>query len=70
MLIKLTLGGVVLVGGYSDANKHLDSIYKLTHSEEPARWVLMNQRLKVGRYSQTTFLIPDEITNCKETGIH
>ena len=70
MLMKLTLGGVVLVGGYSENNTHLDTIYRLTHYEVPAKWEQMSQRLKVGRYSQTTFLIPDKITDCKETGMY
>ena len=54
-------GGVVLIGGYKETS-WLDTLYQLSHAN--SEWVLMPQKLKNGRYYATTFLVPDEITNC------
>ena len=53
-------GGVVLIGGYNE--KHLNTLYQLSHANSD--WILMSQKLKIGRFGATTFLVPNEITNC------
>ena len=53
-------GGVVLIGGYNE--KHLNTLYQLSHAN--SEWILMSQKLKIGRFGATTFLVPNEITNC------
>ncbi len=57
-------GGVVLIGGYSEANPNLDTLYQLPHGGEDAVWTKMEQRLKSGRRLHTAFLVPDNIVDC------
>ncbi len=61
MLMKLTKGGVILIGGYTDTY-HLDSLYQL--SDIATEWKLMKQTLKIARSYHSAILIPDEVTNC------
>ena len=57
-------GGVVLVGGESDVEHYLDTLYRLPHREEGAKWIRMEQKLNTGRNSHVAFLVPDNITDC------
>jgi len=63
LLIKLTAGGVILIGGNSNSGEKINSIYHL--SDANAEWTEMTQKLKTGRSFANAFLVPDEITNCK-----
>ncbi len=65
-LVEDANGGVVLVGGDSGTGSSLNSIYRLTHFDKSAAWSLMTQKLTTGRYGHVAYLIPDEITDCKE----
>ena len=68
-LVEDRNGGIVLVGGDIGVGlRHQRNIYKLTHFESPAGWKLMKQQLAVGRLGHAAFLVPDEITDCKEPG--
>jgi hypothetical protein len=57
-------GGVVLIGGESEFEANLDTLYHLPHGGENAVWTKMEQKLKIGRYSHTAFLVPDNIVDC------
>ena len=61
ILIEYPGGGVILVGGDSDFSTE-NKIYYLEHAN--STWVEMPQKLKVGRESAISFLVPDEFTNC------
>jgi hypothetical protein len=57
-------GGVVLVGGQSSEVQRLDSLFRLPHGGAYAVWTKMEQKLKMGRYWHTAFLVPDNIVDC------
>ena len=59
-IVESPSGDVLLIGGNS-VNR-LNTIYKLSHAN--SEWILLPQKLKVGRSDATAFLVPDEITNC------
>ena len=56
-------GGVLLVGGYSDDDQYLSTIYHLAHARA-TEWQLLTQELRVGRHLLTAFMVPDEVANC------
>ena len=55
-------GGVILIGGDSEDESFLSTLYRLEDAE--SEWKEMNQKLKHGRDLLTAFLVPDDITNC------
>jgi hypothetical protein len=57
-------GGVVLIGGRSDSKTHLDTLYQLPHAGADAGWTKMEQKLKIGRFAHTAFLVPDDGVDC------
>ena len=60
-------GRVVLVGGaaaVSRTNVILDSLYYLSDGGAGAMWTKMDQKLKIGRFYHSAFLVHDNITNC------
>jgi hypothetical protein len=57
-------GGVVLVGGSSDYDEILDTLFQLPHGGEDAEWIELEQTLNVGRRSHVAFLVPDNIVDC------
>ena len=59
-MVQVPSGGVLLIGGQNEIL--LNTIYQL--SDVNSEWVLMPQKLKVGRSYATAFLVPNEITNC------
>ena len=59
-MIEDSSGGVVLIAGYNGT--YINTLYQLPNAN--SEWILMPQKLKVARYRQTAFLIPDEITSC------
>ncbi len=61
-LIEDSLGGVVLIGGYSAKDAYLDSLFRLDNAE--AQWEELPQKLSTGRHWHAAFLIPDYLTNC------
>ena len=61
-MVEDSFGGVILIGG-DNGTTFLDSLYQLSHAN--SEWLLMPQKLKVGRRYATSFLVPDEITLCK-----
>ncbi len=63
-LVEDQNGGVVLIGGYSPSVGTLDTLFQLPHGGQDAVWTKMEQKVKIGRYSHTAFLIPDNIVDC------
>jgi hypothetical protein len=57
-------GGVVLVGGESDADPFLDTLIQLPHGGADAEWIRMKQKLKLKRRNHVAFLVPDNIVDC------
>ena len=55
-------GGVILIGGDSEDESFLSTLYRLEDAE--SEWKEMNQKLKHGGDLLTAFLVPDDITNC------
>ena len=60
-MVEYSDGGVFYIGGYSEG-RVLDTIFYLAHGK--SEWVEMPQKLKIGTAWATSFLVPDEITNC------
>ena len=59
-MVEDSFGGILLIGGYNGT--YLDTIFQLRRAD--SEWILLPQKLKVGRYLPTAFLVPGEITNC------
>jgi hypothetical protein len=57
-------GGVVLVGGESDADPFLDTLFQLPHGGADAEWILMKQKLNLKRRNHVAFLVPDNVVDC------
>ncbi len=57
-------GGVVLIGGLTSDNDILDTLYQLPHGGQDAVWIEMEQKLNIGTYYHTAFLVPDNIVDC------
>ncbi len=57
-------GGVVLVGGHTQSESFLDTLFQLKHSD--GQWIELPQKLKTGRFNHNAMLVPDEITQCTE----
>jgi hypothetical protein len=57
-------GGVVLIGGKSSSVSNIDTLYHLPHVGQDAVWTKMEQKVKIGRYHHTAFLVPDNIVDC------
>ncbi len=57
-------GGVVLIGGGSSSYDTLDTLYQLPHGGQDAVWTKMEQKMKIGRYVHTAFMVPDNIVDC------
>jgi hypothetical protein len=57
-------GGVILIGGSSDFNSSMDTLFHLSHGGQDAVWTQMEQKLKIGREFHTGFLVPDNIVDC------
>ncbi len=62
-------GGVVLIGGTSSPGVKLDTLYQLSHRGQGAVWTKMEQKLKIGRYRHTAFLVPDNIVDCSSNSL-
>ncbi len=57
-------GGVILIGGSSDSVLNLATLYQLPHGGQDAVWTKMEQKMKMGRFHHTAFLVPDNIVDC------
>ena len=60
-------GGVVLVGGRTHVdgvNVSIDTLFRLSHAGDGARWVELAQKLKTKKGYLTAYLIPDELASC------
>jgi hypothetical protein len=57
-------GGVVLIGGDSSSAGTLGTLYQLPHGGQDAVWTKMEQKMKIGRYEHTAFLVPDNFVDC------
>jgi hypothetical protein len=58
-------GGIVLIGGDSSSSVgSLDTLYQLPHGGQDAVWTKMEQKMKIGRFDHTAFLVPDNIVDC------
>ena len=57
-------GGVILIGGASSSKSYSDSLYRLAHAGEGAKWVELPQKLSTGRYWHVAILVPDGLANC------
>jgi N-acetylneuraminic acid mutarotase len=58
-MVEVDNGGVALIGGGSDSELYLDTIFQLPHGGKNAGWTEMKQKLTTGRYGHTAFLVPD-----------
>jgi len=56
-------GGTFLLGGYSSADKYLDTIYQLKTAE--SQWTELDQKLKVARDYPTVVPIAEEVASCQ-----
>ena len=63
-MVEDSNGGVVLVGGDSDSEGYLDTLFQLSHGGEDAKWIEMEQKLKIARKGHVAFLVPDNIVDC------
>ena len=66
-LVEDQQGRVVLVGGgtvVNGTNVILDTLYYLSDGGVGSMWTKMDQKLKIGRYFHSAFLVHDNITNC------
>ena len=63
-LVEDQNGGVVLVGGYSDSENHLSTLRQLPHGGAEAEWSEMEQKLKIGKFWHSAFLVPDNVVDC------
>ena len=60
-MVEYSDGGVFYIGGLGGGRYHY-TIFYLAHGQ--AEWVEMPQKLKIATAWATSFLVPDEITNC------
>jgi hypothetical protein len=60
--IEDSLGGVILIGGRSETDLYVDSLFRLDNAG--AHWEKLPQKLSSGRQWHAAFLIPDHLTNC------
>ena len=65
-LVEDPAGGVILIGGETSRYVWHDTLFRLSHAGPDAMWFQMPQKLKNARTYLTSFLIPDEITNCTQ----
>ena len=63
-LIEDPTGGVILVGGQSENNSALQTLFRLPGAGDDAKWIEMPQKLKIGRNRLTSFLVPDDVASC------
>jgi hypothetical protein len=63
-LVEDPTGGVILVGGSSEDDNYLQTLFRLSDAGEESEWIEMPHKLKVGRYWHTFFLIPDDLASC------
>jgi hypothetical protein len=63
-MVEDPLGGVILIGGSSSTNSYLDTMYRLAHAGEGARWMELPQKLSIGRRQHSAIMIPDDVVNC------
>jgi hypothetical protein len=63
-LVEDPIGGVILVGGYSNNDSNLQTLFRLSDAGDDAEWVEMPQKLQIGRCYHTAFLVPDDIATC------
>ena len=58
-LVTNPAGGVILIGGESESNGYLNTLWYLPHDQ--ATWQLLPQELAIGRHYHLAFFVPDEI---------
>jgi hypothetical protein len=63
-LVEDPIGGVILVGGYSNNDYNLQTLFRLSDAGYDAEWVEMPQKLQIGRFYHTSLLVPDDIATC------
>ncbi len=63
-LVEDADGGVVLVGGQAEGMPPLDTLFRLPHAGQDGKWEELPQKLKMGRYFHTAFMVPDNLANC------
>ena len=51
-LVEDPTGGVILVGGKSDDEKFLRTLFRLSDAGDDAKWIEMPQKLEFGRFGQ------------------
>jgi hypothetical protein len=63
-------GGVVLIGGVvfnqraSPTHQIEDTLLQLSHGGKDALWRELEQKMAIGRYLHTSFLVLDNIVDC------
>lgn len=65
-IVEDPLGGVVLLGGNSPSVKGLNTIYQLANGDPSTKWVLMTQKLRIGRYQFAALIVPNMYANCSK----
>ncbi len=63
-LIEDHTGGVILVGGNSQDEQHLQKLFSLSDAGDESKWIEMPQKLKTGKSYHIAFLVPDQIASC------
>jgi hypothetical protein len=63
-MVEDPAGGVILIGGRSNDDQYLQTLFRLSDAGDDAKWVEMPQKLKTGRYRHISFLVPDDIATC------
>jgi hypothetical protein len=62
-LVEDPNGSVLLVGGQVDGGKVLDTILRLSSSEDKA-WELLPQKLATPRYGHAAYFVPNSVADC------
>ncbi len=63
-MVEAQNGGVVLIGGFSNSDSYLDTLFQLPHGGQDALWTKMEQKLKIGRNHHIAFMVPDNVVDC------
>jgi hypothetical protein len=63
-MVKAQNGGVALIGGFSNSDSYLDTLFQLPHGGQDALWTKMEQKLKIGRNHHIAFMVTDNVVDC------
>ena len=63
-MVEDATGGGLLVGGHSDEDQYLDTLFQIPNVGEDSDWIELPQKLKMGRFLHSAFLVPSATTSC------